>query len=59
MGIKAHVVYAHHKLFHVGMLYGQYMYNYVKLVHFLAGFLFPTTNHNLLFALELAEAWYE
>ncbi len=34
---------------------------HVKLhvVHFLAGFLFPTTNHNLLFALELAEAWYD
>ncbi len=29
---------------------------HVKLVHFLGGFLFPTTNHNLVFALELAEA---
>ncbi len=32
---------------------------YKKLVYFLAGFLFPITNHDLLFALELAEVWYD
>ncbi len=30
-----------------------------KLVYFLGGFLFPMTNHDLLFAVELAEVWYD
>ncbi len=34
-------------------------FTHVKLVCILAGVLFPTTNHNLFLALDLAEAWYD
>ncbi len=58
MGIKVHVVYAPHD---VDTLY--FMDSTCKISSFSGGLLvsedFTEANHNLLFALELAEVWYD